>query len=59
MLVEEPLLRAAMKFLDPSYRCFTFGKNDLVPNIEEYFALIGLEFQHSDKVYNQKLRAGW
>ena len=28
--VEEPLLRAAMRFWDPSYRCFTFGKNDLV-----------------------------
>ena len=59
MPVEEPLLRAAMRFQDPSYRCFTFGKNDLVPNIEEYFVLIGLELQHPDKVYNQKSRAGW
>ena len=56
--VEEPLLRAAMRFWDPSYRCFTFGKNDLVPTIEEYSVLIGLELQHPDKVYNQKSRAG-
>ena len=50
--VEELLLRAAMRFWDPSYRCFTFGKNDLVLNIEEYSVLIGLELQHPNKVYN-------
>ena len=57
--IEEPFLRAALRFWDPSYKCFTFGKNDLVPNIEEYSVLIGLELQHPDKVYNQKSRAGW
>ena len=57
--IEEPLLRAAMRFWDPSYRCFTFGKNDLVPTIEEYSVLIGLELQHPDKVYNRKSRARW
>ena len=57
--VEEPLLRAVMRFWDPSYRCFTFGKNDLVPTVEEYSILIGVELQHPDKVYNQKSRAGW
>ena len=41
MLVEEPLLRATMRFWDPSYRCFAFGKNDLVSTIEEYSILIG------------------
>ena len=50
--VEEPLLRAAMRFWDSSYRCFTFGKNDLVPTVEEYSVLIGVELQHLDKVYN-------
>ena len=59
VLVEEPLLRVALRFWDPSYRCFTFGKNNLVPIVEEYSVLIGLELQHSDKVYNQKSRAGW
>ena len=39
--------------------CFTFGKNDLVPTIEEYSILIGLKLQHLDKVYNQKSRVGW
>ena len=55
--IEKPLLRAAMKFWDPSYKCFTFGKNDLVPIVEEYSILIGVELQHPDKLYNQKSRA--
>ena len=57
--IEEPLLQVAMRFWDPSYRCFTFGKNDLVPTVEEYSVLIGVELQHPDKVYNQKPREGW
>ena len=57
--VEEPVLLAAMRFWDPSYRCFTFGKEDMVPTIEEYSVLIGLELQYPDKVYDQKSRAGW
>ena len=56
---EEPLLWAAIRFWDPSYRYFTFGKNYLVPTVEEYSVLIGLELQHFDKVYNQKPRVGW
>ena len=55
--IEEPLFRAIMRFWDLSYRCFTFGKNDLVSTVEEYSILIGVELQHSDKVYNKKPRA--
>ena len=57
--IEEPLLWAALRFWNPSYQCFTFGKDDLVPTVEEYSVLIRLELQHPDKVYNQKSRAGW
>ena len=46
-----------MRFWDPSYRCFTFGKEDLVPTIEEYSVLIGENLQCPDKVYNKKPRA--
>ena len=56
--VKEPLLQAALRFWDPSYRCFTFSKNDLVPIVEEYLVFIGVELQHLDKVYNQKSRVG-
>ena len=52
--LEEPVLREALRFWDPLYRCFTFGKEDLVPTIEEYSVLIGIDLQHSDKVYNKK-----
>ena len=59
MPIEEPLFRAALRLWDPYYRCFTFGKNDLVPIVEQYSVVIGLELQHPNKVYNQKSRAGW
>ena len=48
-----------MRFWDSSYRCFTFGKNDLVPTIEEYSILIDVELQHPDKIYIQKSRTRW
>ena len=43
MPTEEPLLRAAIRFWDPFYRCFTFSKNDLVSIVEEYSILIGVK----------------
>ena len=55
---EEPVLQVALRFWDPSYRCFTFGKKDLVPTIEEYSVLIGIDLKYSDKVYNKKPKAG-
>ena len=42
MEVEDPLIRAAIQFWDPSYRCFTFNGDDLVPTAEEYSMLIKL-----------------
>ena len=41
--VEKPVLKAVLRFWDPSYRCFTYGREDLVPTIEEYSVLIGLD----------------
>ena len=51
---EEPVLHATLRFWDPCYRCFTFGKEDLVLTIEEYSVLIGIDLQHSNKIYNKK-----
>ena len=56
--IKETMLRAAMRFWDLSYRCFTFDKEDLVPTIEEYSVLMGVDLQHLDKVYNKKPRVG-
>ena len=55
---KEPVLRAALRFWDLSYRCFTFGKEDLVPTIEEYSVLIGIDLQYPDKAYNRKPKVG-
>ena len=57
--IEEPVLQATLRFWDPSYQCFTFGKEDLVPTIKEYSVLIGVDLQHPDKVYNRKPRSGY
>ena len=54
---EEPVFQEALRSWDPSYQCFTFGKEDLVLTIEEYLVLIGVDLQCSDKVYNKKPRA--
>ena len=32
--IEELVRRAVLRFWDPSYRCFTFGKEELVPTVE-------------------------
>ena len=56
--IEEPVLRAALRFWDPSYQCFTFGKEDLVPTIEKYSVLMGLDLQFLDKAYNKKPKVG-
>ena len=42
MELEEPLIRAVIQFWNPSYRCFIFNGEDLVPMTEEYFMLIRL-----------------
>ncbi|KAG8478981.1 hypothetical protein CXB51_028888 [Gossypium anomalum] len=38
--VDEHLFRALAQFWNPAYSCFTFGEVDLVPNVEEYTALL-------------------
>ncbi|MFQ6654630.1 hypothetical protein Gotur_025535 [Gossypium turneri] len=38
--VEKHLFCALAQFWNPAYCCFTFGKVDFVPTIEEYVALL-------------------
>ena len=54
--VDEPLVRAAIQFWDPSYRCFTFNGEYLVPTVEKYSMLIRLNLQYPNKVYYRRLR---
>ena len=52
--VDEQLLKAAMLFWDPSYRCFTFNREDLTPTVEEYAALLRISPPNPDKVFWKK-----
>ncbi|MBA0881387.1 hypothetical protein Goshw_016907, partial [Gossypium schwendimanii] len=36
---------------NPAYSCFTFGKGDLVPTVEEYIALLRCSKIQVDRVY--------
>ncbi|MBA0852775.1 hypothetical protein Goshw_009659 [Gossypium schwendimanii] len=38
--VDKHLFRALAQFWNPAYCCFTFGKVDLVPTVEEYTTLL-------------------
>ncbi|MFQ6622358.1 hypothetical protein Gotur_003044 [Gossypium turneri] len=38
--VDKHLFRALAQFWNPAYSCFTFGRVDLVPTMEEYTALL-------------------
>jgi len=49
--IDQYLFRAMTQFWNPAYECFTFGKVDLVPTIEEYTALIRCPKIQTDKAY--------
>ncbi|MBA0670843.1 hypothetical protein Goklo_025264 [Gossypium klotzschianum] len=50
--VEKHLFQALVQFWNPAYSCFTFGKVDLVPTIEEYLALLWCSKIQVDRVYS-------
>ncbi|XP_039030572.1 uncharacterized protein LOC120165052 [Hibiscus syriacus] len=51
--VDRNLFRALAQFWNPAYSCFTFGKVDLTPTIEEYQALIRCPRAQVDRVYTK------
>ena len=52
--VDEQLLRAAILFWDPSYRCFAFNQEDLTPTVEEYAALLRISPPNPYQVFWKK-----
>ncbi|MFQ6660404.1 hypothetical protein Gotur_028940 [Gossypium turneri] len=40
MKVDKRLFRALTQFWNTAYSCFTFGKVDIVPTVEEYMVLL-------------------
>ncbi|MBA0670270.1 hypothetical protein Goklo_028961 [Gossypium klotzschianum] len=53
MKVNKRLFRALAQFWNPAYSCFTFGKVDLVPTIEEYMALLQCSRIQVDRIYSK------
>ncbi|XP_016684102.1 uncharacterized protein [Gossypium hirsutum] len=55
--VDKRLFRALAQFWNLAYSCFTFGRVDLVPTIEEYTALLQCSKIQVDKVYSKAVNA--
>ncbi|MBA0636102.1 hypothetical protein Godav_022382 [Gossypium davidsonii] len=53
MKVDKRLFRALDQFWNPAYSCFTFGKVNLVPTIEEYMALLRCSRIQVDRIYSK------
>ncbi|MFQ6636976.1 hypothetical protein Gotur_014067 [Gossypium turneri] len=53
MKVDKHLFRALAQYWNPAYCCFTFGKVDLVPTVEEYMTLLRFTKIQADKVYSR------
>ncbi|MFQ6626596.1 hypothetical protein Gotur_004681, partial [Gossypium turneri] len=53
MKVDKRLFRALAQFWNPAYSCFTFGKVNLVPTIEEYMALLRCSKIQVDRAYSK------
>ncbi|MBA0786507.1 hypothetical protein Gotri_025904 [Gossypium trilobum] len=51
--VDKYLFRALAQFWNPTYSCFTFGKVDLVPTVEEYTTLLRCPKIQVDKAYSR------
>ncbi|MBA0877052.1 hypothetical protein Goshw_006412 [Gossypium schwendimanii] len=51
--VDKNLFRALVQFWNPTYSCFTFGKVDLVPMVEEYMALLWCLKIQVDRAYSK------
>ena len=54
--VDEQLIKAIMPFWDPSYRCFTFYQEYMVPTVEEYIVLLQIEISNPNKVFWNKTK---
>ncbi|KAL1102613.1 hypothetical protein V6Z11_D05G377000 [Gossypium hirsutum] len=51
--VDKYLFRALAQFWIPAYSCFTFGKVDLTPTVEEYTTLLRCPKFQVDRVYSR------
>ncbi|XVE92954.1 hypothetical protein REPUB_Repub01dG0148600 [Reevesia pubescens] len=52
--VYDGLIGAIVQFWDPSYRCFSFGKEDMVPTVDEYSTLLRIQPKNRSMAYWKK-----
>ncbi|MFQ6645647.1 hypothetical protein Gotur_019757 [Gossypium turneri] len=55
--VDEHLFWPFTQYWIPAYSCFSFGRVDLVPNIEEYTALLRCPKIQVDKIYSRAVNS--
>ncbi|MBA0772705.1 hypothetical protein Gotri_008041, partial [Gossypium trilobum] len=55
--VDKYRFRALAQFWNPAYSCFTFGKVNLVPTVEEYMALLQCVKIQVDRAYSRVVNA--
>ncbi|MFQ6660401.1 hypothetical protein Gotur_028940 [Gossypium turneri] len=53
MKVDKRLFRALTQFWNTAYSCFTFGKVDIVPTVEEYMVLLRCSKIQVDRAYSR------
>ncbi|MBA0871474.1 hypothetical protein Goshw_026243, partial [Gossypium schwendimanii] len=51
--VDKHLFLALSQYWNSAYSCFTFGKVDLVPMVEEYTTLLCCPWIQADKTYSR------
>ncbi|MBA0788347.1 hypothetical protein Gotri_025965 [Gossypium trilobum] len=51
--LDKHLFRALTQYWNPAYSCFTFGKVDLVPTVEEYTTLLRCPRIQVDRAYSK------
>ncbi|XP_039020533.1 uncharacterized protein LOC120152376 [Hibiscus syriacus] len=54
--IDSVLVRALVECWNPSYICFTFGKVDMTPTLEEYTALLNIPNVRKYSIYTKAIR---
>ncbi|XP_039069694.1 uncharacterized protein LOC120216286 [Hibiscus syriacus] len=54
--IDEVVVRTLAECWNPAYRCFTFGKVDMTPTLEEYTALLNIPNIRRHSIYTKVIR---
>ncbi|MBA0824889.1 hypothetical protein Goarm_021526 [Gossypium armourianum] len=52
-IMDKHLFQALAQYWNPAYNCFTFGKVDLVPTVDEYTTLLRCPRIQANKAYSR------